>query len=406
MKQPIALKLVNRKLFIVLLFLSVGYLAQAQWTFTFQLSKSGPCPANAPLPVIPTIPHLGLPTQSMCESLRQQILAINGSFPVYDGSKYLGDCSLFYVCTACVGSDLINPSQNTSPGLIAPGDVTINGLLQGKPIFTPHQSQAFEEWSSEYKQLLASYGITSILGKNISVPRTPLTEDKYFNALYTNLSANFNPTGAPADHVSNQDANVVDLSGKQGVIDPGDLSMAPGHTVPLLNSPAINNDLKTSSVSLPQPGEITEDSNHEYIDFTRELLVGLAGIAPGALGYVSIAAVNIWAENAKAIKDIWDGKACPSSETILVNALKQTATDEAMQGLGQLGGKASGQLFASIATRGMIKKGVLPGIQGVVKEGRISEIGEAHFGIVSGAVDTGKKIVNAWGISTVYDDPK
>jgi hypothetical protein len=403
MKKPIAHVLVKRKFFTALLFLFIAFAGNAQWTYTTTVKQTGRC---IPYPTLGPIPYY---TKSACEAARQYDLSNSGS----DWSTFGdGSCTTIITCTPCTGSDIGTPGQGSTsgqsslPGQVNPGDISINGILEGKPFFTPHQSQAFEEWASEYKQLLASYGITSILGKNFNIPRTPLTEDKYFNAAYTNMVINFNPKTAPVSNPPVNDPNVVDLRDKKGVVDIDNQSVNTTKTVQLLNSPGVNKTLKGSPVPLPVPGEIKEDTKHEYIDLTREHLVTLVGIAPGALGYVSIAAVNIWAENAKAIKDIWDGNDCPSSKTILVNALKQTAIDEAMQGLGSLGGSASGKLFASIADRSMIKKGVLPGIEGVVKEGKIAEIGEAHFGIVSVGTDAVKKIMNAWGISTAFDDPK
>ena len=158
----------------------------------------------------------------------------------------------------------------------------------------------------------------------------------------------------------------------------------------------------------PLPNSVPDKpkDDHKYIEMSRDALVTLVGVAPGPLGYVSIAAVDIWAENAKAIKDVWDGKPCPSTSTILTNALKQTSLDESLQAVGNVGGIASGKIFSSLADRSMIKKAVLPGIEGVVTEGKIAEIGAGHFAIASAGADCGKRILNAWGIETAYDDPK
>jgi len=194
-------------------------MVKAQWTFTFQITKSGPCPANVPLPVIPTLPNLGLPNKNMCETLRQQILAIRSSVPITNNKgEYIGDCTLYYTCTACTGSDIVYPSQGSSTGQGISGEVSINGLMEGKSLFTSHQSQAFEDWATEYKQLLASFGITSVMDKSFIIPKTPLTENKYFDAQYTTLAANFNPKVAPASKAIEMDADVVDLSNKSGVV--------------------------------------------------------------------------------------------------------------------------------------------------------------------------------------------
>jgi len=183
------------------------------WTFTFQLAQSGPCPPGAPLPILPTFPNFGIPTQGQCEALRQTILSINSSFPVTDNKgNYIGDCSIFYTCTPCTGSDI------STPGQVNPGEVSFNGQYEGEAFFTAHESSAFEDWSKDYRQQLASYGITSILDQPLNAFRIPLTGDPDFDAFYNNQTSNFNPTTSPVKNSQNLDASVVDLSGKAGVV--------------------------------------------------------------------------------------------------------------------------------------------------------------------------------------------
>lgn len=234
MNERIVHKTFNRKLNVTLIIFFISFLGficpvSAQWNFIPQITISGPCSsgtaqaeiaaANATISSLFT--GLGLPTQSLCESIRQQILAIRISSPEYDiKGKYIGECSVFYTCTACMGSDIVTPGQGSLPGQVNPGDVSINGILEGKPLFTPHQSQAFEEWSSEYKQLLESYGVTSILGN----------EDKYFKLLYDLWAERFKPKLPPpppppppspllpTSTKTNQDPSKVDLSSSSGVV--------------------------------------------------------------------------------------------------------------------------------------------------------------------------------------------
>jgi hypothetical protein len=102
---------VKRKLLITLLFLLVTFLSfshktNAQgWSFTFQMYATGNCGGAQP-PAI-TLPHLGLPTKSQCESLRQQVLAIKASS---------GGCTVGYTCTPCTGSDIIIPGESGTTG--------------------------------------------------------------------------------------------------------------------------------------------------------------------------------------------------------------------------------------------------------------------------------------------------
>jgi len=189
MKARLARVLKKQRLFVTLLlsfisFVSFSIETKAQgWTFTFQMAQSGPCPAGVPLPVLPTFPNFGFPTQNQCESLRQTILSIRESFPVTnDRGNYIGDCALFYTCTPCTGSDIVVASQ------ASPGDVSFNGQYTGEPLYSSHESSAFEDWSLDYKQQLASYGITSILGNTLTPPQIPLTGDQEFDSPKT-LSA-------------------------------------------------------------------------------------------------------------------------------------------------------------------------------------------------------------------------
>lgn len=209
--------LIKQKLFFPLLFsfiVSIGFsprtIAQG-WSFTFQVLSSGPCTGVPPLP-IPNLPNLGIPTKSECEALRQTLLAIRSSYPVTDNKgNYIGECTLYVACTPCSGSDIVIANQSTS------GDVSFNGQYTGEPLYSSHESSAFEDWSNDYKQQLESYGITSILGNTLTPPNIPLTGDKDFDAFYNSQTSNFNPK-TPAIIPPNSDASVVDLSGKAGVV--------------------------------------------------------------------------------------------------------------------------------------------------------------------------------------------
>lgn len=95
------------------------------WTFTFQLSQSGPCGDNAPIDLIHALPNFGFANQGQCESLRQTVLAVSQSYPVYNAGRYIGDCSIFYTCTPCTASDSVTTSQ------LNPGEVAFDGQFQG-----------------------------------------------------------------------------------------------------------------------------------------------------------------------------------------------------------------------------------------------------------------------------------
>ncbi len=193
MKEPPARNVVSRKLFILMLLISVTFIgfshkANAQgWSFTFQLAQSGPCGTTVPL-VIPPLPNFGIPNKGACESLRQILLSIQSSTPITDDQgHFIGYCRLFLTCTQCTGSDIVIPGQST------PGSVSFDGLFKGEAYFTPHESSAFEDWAKDYKQLLDSYGITSILGNQLSIFQIPTTGDKKQDAYYKKQVDDFNP---------------------------------------------------------------------------------------------------------------------------------------------------------------------------------------------------------------------
>lgn len=211
-------ELVNQRLSKLLLlsfFLLIGFsnIVFAQgWGFTFQLSQSGPCGANIPgLPTF-TVPN-AIPTQGQCEALRQNILSIKASYPQYDSrGKYLGDCKVFYTCTPCTGSDIVVAGQS------GPAEVSLAGQYLGKPLYSPHESSAFEDWAKEYRQQLESYGVTSILGNSLTTRNIPLTGNKDFDDFYSSQTANFNPTTPASSKPAAQDANVVYLNENAGKV--------------------------------------------------------------------------------------------------------------------------------------------------------------------------------------------
>jgi len=102
--------------------------------------------------------------------------------------------------------------------------------------------------------------------------------------------------------------------------------------------------------------------DHPYIEIGREFSVSVAGSMPGMAGYVGILAVNIWAENLKTIKDIYDNKPYSSSHTIIRNAYGKTYEDFAEKGIGDfIGGKVYSNT-REIGESILVSKGVSPGI--------------------------------------------
>jgi hypothetical protein len=143
--------------------------------------------ANAVLAQFST--SVKMPTKSQCEALRQSIngFSVGGDWYSSGNPPVHHYCSISITCTACTGSDIVTPGQ------LNPGDVSFDWESTGNPFFTTHQSEAFENWARDYKALLESYGIKSILGNRFDEWLIPLTGDKNFDGPYSRRISDFNP---------------------------------------------------------------------------------------------------------------------------------------------------------------------------------------------------------------------
>ena len=389
MKKPISHLLVKSKLFIVLLILLSAFTSNAQWTYTTTVKQTGKC-----IPY-PSPPNGGMSymTKSACEAARQSDLSNSGS----DWSTFGdGSCTTIITCTPCMGSDISTPGQGSTPGSVSipgqvnPGDVSINGILEGKAIFTSHQSSAFEDWAFEYKQLLATYGITSILGKNFTIPKTPLTGDKYFDALYTSLSSKFNPT-VLAKTAPNQDASVVDLSDKQGIV--GLLrtndNTAKENEWLQKQGYILTNNLNISDLPSSQLYDTDGMISRYGLDLIKFGLVGLAapiaieGAAGIAVTLAATAVISLGVEEVKALSNCVIEEQCLTQKEILVNALPAIGTDLLSTGLGISAGKLAenSKFVEGIVSQEKIANGVSKGIA------KLSAVESKINGVISGNVE-------------------
>jgi hypothetical protein len=73
--------------------------------------------------------------------------------------------------------------------------------------------------------------------------------------------------------------------------------------------------------------------------------------APGWVGLGLKAGINLLAEDAKAINDVYNGKACASTSTIITNALKTTIED----GIGDVVGNKALSVSKYIGVKSGIK---------------------------------------------------
>jgi hypothetical protein len=311
------------------------------WIFTATPTVTGPCSGYEP--PLPTFTITYMPTQGQCESLRQMLLDIRSDIPMYDNyGGYMGDCSAFFTATACTGSDISN-----SFGQSEPGSVSIDGLTQGTAFFSPHESRGVENWINDYVIKLQSMGISVDGYSSFTAQDVPLTGNADFDKGYVERIVGFEKP---------EQGGVVDLSGKTGVVDLNSTAVPPAPTVPLLNTPEMSaKSVVPSYVPALEPiadNKIAEDG-HPVIESVQNVTKMVVDIyAPGWVGLGLKAGINLLAEDAKAIQDIYDGKACPSTSTIIANSLKTTLED----GIGD----AVGNKAVSVSKYIGIKSGIKP----------------------------------------------
>jgi len=107
------------------------------------------------------------------------------------------------------GSAIVLPFQ------LDPGGIDIDGDYHGKPFFNTDQSDALEEWGTEYKRFQDLYG-------NVNAMQIPLTGDFDFDKFYFGQSASFNPASAPVTpapaNTPDKETKTDDFSDKQGIV--------------------------------------------------------------------------------------------------------------------------------------------------------------------------------------------
>ena len=156
-----------------------------------------------------------------------------------------------------------------------------------------------------------------------------------------------------------------------------------------------------------QPGNNIPD--HYIIDFERSLVNTIIGkIAPNnILKYGGIATNDLIFEDIKAGIDCFSTTStyCPSTSTILKNALGNASKDVTTQFVGDKVGDfveaGNGKFYSAIASKKMIQNDpLIRYVDGVVTEGKIAEIGKAYTKIVStgqDGFDFGNDIRQVWG---------
>jgi hypothetical protein len=184
-------------------------------------------------------------------------------------------------CRIACGCAQLNAGGGTStdingPFMRNPGDVSIDGIGQGVPFFTSHQSSAFEDWSREYKAQLESYGIKSILGKNITPnakPVKPLTDDPNWDEKYRKLLEDFLKDTPPVKPIKSTPKQPETISGTPKLLTDADEREKAYSKVPLYND-YLN--------KLPQDKAINENFNAADITVFDKMIDKMASYFPGS----------------------------------------------------------------------------------------------------------------------------
>lgn len=338
-----------RRLFLTLLpctllfFLNPGEAKAQGWTFTESVSHTGPGPC-IPYPMLPPMTY---GTLEACEYNRQQELNNNGD----DWSAYGdGSCLLVIVCGPCVGGN-INPTGGSSSGIPEPGTVSLEGLLAGKAFFSAHESRAVEDLLNAYIQKMKSMGITVDKNALLAAGDVPLTGNPDFDRYWVEQLMKLTTLG------NGTAANFTDWQGKA---DPAFIIQPDGRAVPADRK---QTEPAAPVVQMPGSGRVyyhlepigipplpvssgtgTVRYDHPRIELVRESAVTLAGWLPDGAAYPGILAVNIWAENAKAIQDFRDGNIPQGAMTSISNAFENSMTDWTNQAVGDVQGKITDKL--------------------------------------------------------------
>jgi len=264
--------------------------AEAQgWSFTMTINYSGPCGSYRPQLPIFTIPFM--PNQGTCESIRAQLMAINGSVPAYDNNgNYIGNCTASVVCTACTGSDAAGVS------LSDPGSVSINGPVQGNAFFSPHQSMSVENWIEETQQKLRSMGYEVDADKTIKAQDIPLTGNEEFDKYYTGQVVRFEKP--------EQGGTVYLNDGAKGIVDPNDLKKSGNE--PMTKNQSSDSDGSVKSSVVPLPGSVPEYmSTYNFSEITTPEK-GITGNDPPGASFLD-KSLDMITDAAKSKYSEWTG---------------------------------------------------------------------------------------------------
>jgi hypothetical protein len=316
------------------------------------------------------------------------------------------------VCTP-VGSSSGSSSSGSGSAVVLPfpvdpGGIDIDGDDHGKPFFTSGQSDALEEWGTEYKMFQDLYG-------NVNALQIPLTGDFNLDMFYFNQSAAFNPpayinnvngeiyaTDANGNRINNEKGKTVNLDEVGESTNSGSTSSINIDNINVPKPSLVSNDGGILSDQVSSTYKITGELINLGIDLGKFVAVGLAtplileGAIDGAATIAATAAITL-------VIDVGVGEVKGLVTCITTDDCKSPLeTAEISAGdsfFGQLAGVGAGQAVKALANNGMTVKAGAGVINNMLNNGAYKSTNDVFNGahditlMINDAYNAGKEWV-------------
>ncbi len=172
----------NKKIILVtcillLKLLCINQPLYSQLSFNITITYSGRCYDIGYLPSS-TFSVGGIPTRTDCQSMRNMMLSINNTLSQFGDSE----CKIRLICTSCTGSEITTTQANLN-------NVTINGTAVGKAFFSPSPGQTTQEWINSVQEKAQALELANTNTSNNGFI-LPSTGNKNYDEAYTSLVDN------------------------------------------------------------------------------------------------------------------------------------------------------------------------------------------------------------------------
>ena len=307
-------------------------------------------------------------------------------------SSAVGGCECHITCTPCSGVDI--PSSDA----MEPGSISNNNQVDGKPLFTPHQSQAASDFWNDYKQQLKSYGVTSLYGGQLyrkKLEGFDPPDDDSDNSGNPKPKPKPNPTPTPKkvdDDITNKTVPIMGGS---------PLTFEEEQRLRLIKRFGPGYIDQANMFTSVENGAIEKKETHPYIELGRQVAIVGAGflkeesVAP-VIVIVDVISETMVKPGVILYNNAYNGTndPVPGTGEMLVNAGQKITEDLVGNAIGGAAEHDVKMLTTGAVQQEMIKNGVLPGIAKISeKPGNIGEAvsnGYKYF-------NSGKDVYDGWG---------